>query len=78
MPKTAAATRTELDAIPARTVAGTNGSTVHVDLIFSNGKAYDPVDIHDALIAKYGAGKVFTDKDSQGLHGGTLQFRIIP
>lgn len=75
MPKTSAATRTELDAVAPRSVAGGGGAHCTVDIIFE-GRAYDPVDIFDALIAKYGAGKVSTDLDNQG-HGQVLRFRII-
>lgn len=77
MPLSAAATRTALDAIPAKTVA-TAGPVVTVTLKFK-GVAYDPVAVYDALDAAYGT--VATDRDSLGSaqHGsGTLDFTISP
>lgn len=80
MPRTAAATRSELASravSPIRAVAGT-GAVVHVDLRFASGKQFLPEDLFDALEAKYGAGKVTTDRDTQAGRQGGLQFVISP
>jgi hypothetical protein len=65
---------------PARTQAAAanynGGSVVHLDLVFSGGRAALPEDIFDALEAKYGSGKVVTDRDA--LTPGVLQMRILP
>jgi hypothetical protein len=64
---------------PARTQASAanynGGSVVHLDLVFSGGRAVLPEDIFDALEAKYGSGKVVTDRDA--LTPGVLQMRIL-
>jgi hypothetical protein len=47
-----------------------------VTLVYSGGRAALPEDIFDALEAKYGSGKVVTDRDA--LTPGMLQMRILP
>jgi hypothetical protein len=49
---------------PARTQAAAanynGGALMHLDLVFSGGRAALPEDIFDALEAKFGSGKVVT------------------
>jgi hypothetical protein len=80
MPRDAASTRSELASravSPIRAAAGT-GVVVHVDLRFAGAKQFLPEDLFDALVAKYGAGKVTTDRDTQAGRQGSLQFVISP
>jgi hypothetical protein len=57
---------------PTTTAAPSSTST----LVYSGGRAALPEDIFDALEAKYGSGKVVTDRDA--LTPGMLQMRILP
>jgi hypothetical protein len=80
MPQGNTALRTNLSstAVPNRTVAtGGQGQIVTVTISFTGGVAYKPLDIIDALEAKYGAGKVQSMRDSQPPYG-TLDVQIIP
>lgn len=77
MPLTAAATRSQLAdqaRNPRRQVAGT-GEVIDVQLVFEN-KNFIPEDLFDALEAKYGAGKVTSDRDTMGLR--KFVFRVKP
>ena len=69
---------TERSLNPVRTVAGTssNGAIVVVTLKYISGAVADPKDVFDALVVKYGSGKVTTDRDS--LHPGVLDLTIAP
>lgn len=80
MPRDATSTRSELAnrAIsPIRAATGT-GVVVHVALRFAGGKQFLPEDLFDALVTKYGAGKVTTDRDTQAGRQGPLEFVISP
>jgi hypothetical protein len=63
---------------PVRSVAnGTTGAqTVHIELALTSGVTFNPEDVYDALVAKYGAGKVTTDRDTTSM--GQFQYRIAP
>jgi hypothetical protein len=83
MPKDGPALRTALAdraQQPARTQAAAanynGGAIIDVTLVYSGGRAALPEDIFDALEAKYGSGKVVTDRDA--LTPGMLQMRILP
>lgn len=75
MPQGNSALRTNAGASkhPARTVAGT-GQIVEVTLRIKGGVSWQPLDLIDALEAKYGAGKVASDRDT--LRRGNLQLVI--
>jgi hypothetical protein len=78
MPKDSTTTRTELlsrNVNPAPSVAGT-GQIVQLTLVFDGGKQFVPEDLFDALIAKYGAGKVVADTDT--VARGVYRLRIKP
>jgi hypothetical protein len=60
----------------AGTVPGTPGLSVTVDLTFV-GRQFKPEDLFDALEAKYGSGKIVSDRDSVG-RLGPLSFRVLP
>lgn len=65
MPQTTAQSRIDLtdhNRNPSNAVAG--GQTVTLILSFDTGKVFVPEDLWDALITKYGAGKVTNVKDS--------------
>lgn len=77
MPLTAATTRSQLADTarnPRRQVAGT-GEVIVVTFTFEN-KNFIPEDLFDALEAKYGAGKVTSDRDTMGQRD--FHFRIKP
>lgn len=77
MPLDATTTRAQLAdqaRNPRRTVAG-GGETVNVRLTFDN-KQFIPEDLFDALVAKYGAGKVTSDGTTMGQR--QYHFRIKP
>jgi dTDP-4-dehydrorhamnose reductase len=71
--RTALAARTNTNAAP--TVAGI-GQVVSLTLVFDGGKQFIPEDLHDALIAKYGAGKVVSDQDVTAY--GRYRWRVKP
>jgi hypothetical protein len=78
MPQDSATSRTNLtqrNVNPAPTVAG-QGQVVSLTLVFDGGKQFVPEDLHDALIAKYGAGKVVNDADNNAR--GVYRWRIKP
>jgi hypothetical protein len=79
MPQDSATTRTALasrsNTNPAPTVAGI-GQVVSLTLVFDGGKQFIPEDLHDALIAKYGAGKVVSDQDVTA--AGRYRWRVKP
>ena len=81
MPQGTAAARTNLtqrSTNPAPTVAtslvGSAGGQV-VSLTLTYERQYVPEDLWDALIAKYGAGKVISDTDQQGQ--GVYRWRVL-
>lgn len=77
MPKDGATTRAQLadrTLNPTRNVAG--GSSVTIVLTLATGVSFNPEDVYDALVVKYGAGKVSSDRDVQSMGG--YHFRIIP
>jgi hypothetical protein len=81
IPKDGTTLRTQLtdrNLNPVRTVAnGTTGAqTIHIELAITSGVTFNPEDIYDALVAKYGAGKVSTDRDTTSM--GQFQYRIAP
>lgn len=66
MPQATAAARTDLtdhNRNPSSIVAG--GQTVTLVLTFADGKVFVPEDLWDALITRYGAGKVTGATDGQ-------------
>lgn len=82
MPQTAAATRTTLAdraLNPSRTVgvatASGGGQVVILTLVYQ-GATYNAEDLFDALEARYGAGKVTSDRDVNAQ--GQLHLRIKP
>jgi hypothetical protein len=83
MPLTGPQARTQLadrGLNPSRTVGATTtplapGQVVTVDLVFQ-GRAVNGEDIFDALEAKYGAGKVVSDRDTLA-RGGPYSFRVL-
>jgi hypothetical protein len=81
MPLTATATRAQLADTtrnPRKQVKGGNalgGHRVNIQLTFEN-LSFHPEDLFDALEAKYGSGKVASDKDTMGQ--GSYHFRISP
>jgi hypothetical protein len=63
---------------PSRVVAsGGQVQQITVNLGYSSGVAYRPIDVIDALEAKYGAGKVQSPRDTQSPYG-TLDLQILP
>lgn len=80
MPQGNSALRSNLNStsVPNRTVAtGGQGQVVTVIISYTGAVAYKPLDLIDALEAKYGAGKVVSPRDSQPPYG-TLDVQIIP
>lgn len=77
MPQATAAARTDLTVRannPSAIVAG--GQTVTLILTFADGKVFVPEDLWDALITKYGAGKVTGVTDGQ--HRNTFRWMVSP
>jgi hypothetical protein len=77
MPQGTAAARADVAARnlnPSNSVAG--GQVVTLELIFDTGKTFVPEDLWDALITKYGAGKVTGDTDTSG--GNRFRWRVSP
>lgn len=65
---------------PAQSVGNPNvpqapGLVVTVDLVFQ-GVQFKPEDLFDALEAKYGVGKIHSDRDVVG-RTGPLSFRVV-
>lgn len=66
MPQTTAAARTQLtDRNLNKSAIVAGGQTVTLELTFADGKVFVPEDLWDALITKYGAGKVTGTTDMQ-------------
>jgi hypothetical protein len=79
MPRSNSQLRGDLSATqaPTRLVAsGGQTQQITVNLGFQ-GVGYRPLDVIDALEAKYGAGKVTTPRDAQSPYG-TLDLTITP
>lgn len=79
MPRTNSQLRGDLSATnaPTRVVAsGGQGQLVTANINYQ-GVGYRPIDLIDALEAKYGVGKVTTPRDAQSPYG-TLDVTITP
>jgi hypothetical protein len=77
MPQGTAAARVDLtdhNKNKSQSVAG--GQVVTLILAFDTGKTFVPEDLWDALISKYGAGKLIADTDVQA--GAAYRWRVIP
>jgi hypothetical protein len=63
---------------PSRNVAQGNTAATMIDvrLELTTGVTFNPEDIYDALVTKYGAGKVTTSLDTSSQ--GQYSFRIAP
>lgn len=78
MPQGTAAARTDLtDHNKNKSLNVAGGQVVTLHLVFETGKTFIPEDLWDALITKYGAGKVISDTDVQAAPGG-YRWRVIP
>lgn len=76
MPKDATTTRSDMAAATLSqraTIAG--GNVMHIALIF-DGVAANPEDVFDALVTKFGSGKVTSDRDTAARN--MFQLRIKP
>jgi hypothetical protein len=76
MPKTAAATRTDMAATSLHNrsnVAG-SGQVFHLELVYE-GVQVKPEDLFDALEAKYGSGKVTADTDTVAQNQARLRIK---
>jgi hypothetical protein len=63
---------------PSRNVAQGNTAATMIDirLELQTGVTFNPEDVYDALVVKYGAGKVSTSLDTSSM--GQFSFRISP
>lgn len=80
MPLSPSQLRTQLGSLSVRTNGSPTtalgaGQVVTIDIVFQ-GVAVNPLDLLDMLEAKYGAGKVSSDRDSTLRHG-PYSFRVI-
>jgi hypothetical protein len=80
MPQSTANARTALtdrSKNPTATVApagvGSGGKMISLTLMYE--RQFVPEDLWDALITKYGAGKVISDTDEQGM--GVYRWRVL-
>ncbi|UTI65635.1 hypothetical protein NBH00_05340 [Paraconexibacter antarcticus] len=74
MPKSAAQTVTDVGSLPTQTSTGP--LNIHIVLMFDQGKPFVPSTLLSALTTAYGAGKVYSDKDTTNQNN--FVFRITP